>query len=199
MNYDSILNGGQQWSIPFDTYEKLYKLFGFRYEGFSSPFNSKLIDKIDAKFCSLFSTDVSFGSLGNFFDISLTPNVSNMRTQTTNNNPIKQHRWVINPPFIESLMNDAANRVVQQISSASESITVLFVMPYWTDSDVYTLLDKHARNKRVLYKYKYKYEKTGYEGNITDVVANFNSVVFLLSNDNNILQDDDILSVFINV
>ena len=71
LRYESMARGGQHWSIPQRQYKHLYKTWGVRWEAFASPLNSGLIDLPGTSYCSLFSHDKMFGSVGNFFSYPL--------------------------------------------------------------------------------------------------------------------------------
>lgn len=160
LRYASILPKGQNWSIPRAQYNYLYKR-GIRYEAFASPFNSKLMGKEGAKFCSIFpDTDKPFGSIGNFFDMKI--------GQST-----ELDGWVVNPPFIDEILIKSANKIVE----VSHEIFVFFIMPNWTDSEAYRILSEHKNTvfKKTLEKNTYFYENNGEK-----IIAKFASVVFIV-------------------
>lgn len=127
--YESLLPGGQQWSIPLDVYRVFPKPL---IEAFASPFNSQAI-MLGEKFCSLRH---EFGSLGNFFE---------------NDFSKSSELVVINPPFVETILLRAANQ-------AAEIPNFIFYGPNWKDSEFYSVLDKIS-NKKVLKRNQYNYEK----------------------------------------
>ncbi len=166
IKYEQLLPRGQQWSIPYQQYIKLFTL-GFRYEAFASPFNSNML-RLNGKYCSIFEEDKKLGSLGSFFDVEITPG----------------QKWVVNPPFTEDLLLRAAKKCVENISTCS----FFFIMAAWTDCDAYILLKQHASETITLPKNTYFYE-TGAGKHIT---GTFNSVVFLLGDfpkNKNILRE----------
>ena len=131
LRYAVVVSAGQQWGIPQAHVDHLYDNFGVRNEAFASPLNSRLLGKKGATFCSVFpDTDAVFGAVGEFFE------------QDFN----RGGNWVINPPFVESIMERAANVVVKSLST-DNPVTVFFVIPAWTDSAVYRTL--HGSNHRV--------------------------------------------------
>lgn len=105
LEYEALLPGSQQWAIPFFEYRKMVEDEGATIEGFASPFNSQII-RIDPSlnFCSLVPSDRNFGSLGNFFDQDFTG-----KTAT------------VNPPFIESILEAAARKCIDQLEQKDEA------------------------------------------------------------------------------
>lgn len=128
MRYDALLAGSQQWSIPARTYKKLYDKYNIDLEGFASPFNSQLLDLVpsDAKefFCSIFPEDAVFGSAGSFFDVDLSG-----------------RRCVINPPFVESLIELVAQKIRKTLTAETKPCgVILCVVPSWKDAKFYHAL-----------------------------------------------------------
>lgn len=150
LRYKTFVSGGQQWSIPRPVYINLYNI-GARYEAFASPLNSKMMGLKDAKFCSLFpDIDKPFGSIGNFFDIDLYSN--------------KDERiWVMNPPFVEDLLNKSMEKVIESLDHCVKNnlkLTVYGVMPAWTDMRSYIQMktSSYLKYDERLHKGKYYYE-----------------------------------------
>jgi len=134
MRYDTLLSNGQQWGIPQCHVDYLYSTWGVRNEAFASPINSRLFGKKDAIFCSLFpDIDSHFGSIGSFFDTDLD----------------RSGNWIVNPPFIESIMNDSANVVLAQLANDKPQ-TFFFIIPAWKDSLTYELLHESKYNRSEL-------------------------------------------------
>lgn len=139
LRYDSLIVGGQQWSLPRAHFKYLYDEFGVRNEAFASPLNSKMLDFKDGSFYSLFpDTDTVFGSKGNFFDHQL----------ATPGNPslmgaMSGAAWEVNPPFMESSLTQAARKVLNGLQEAKDNNSMLsffFASPAWTDAEFYRLL-----------------------------------------------------------
>ena len=165
LRYGILMSRGQQWSIPQKQYDYLYNNYSVRYEGFASPFNSKLIGKRDAKFCSLFKdTDKVFGSMGSFFDVELN----------------KNQAWAINPPFIESIMINTSKKILKMLKSRYD-VFVFYILPAWNDSSSIQMIkrSKYLKHIKVLRKNTYFYESEILRKKIK---AKFNSVLFILSN-----------------
>ncbi|CAH6418918.1 Phosphorylated CTD interacting factor 1 WW domain-containing protein [uncultured virus] len=129
MRYASIINGGQQWGLTQAHADDLYKDFDVRNESFASPFNSRFVGKEDARFGSLFyDTDAVFGSMGNFFKIDLLDYPG---------------AWQVNPPFIESLLAAATEKVLAALASAEkkgQALHIFFLTPAWLTAKYYLAL-----------------------------------------------------------
>ena len=167
LRYGLIISNSQQWSLPSAQYDILYNKYGVRYEGFASPFNSKLLGR--GKFCSLFEdTDAVFGSIGGFFKTDMaTDNVQ---------------CWAVNPPYIDKMLINSAAHILKNMSNASKnerSLFVFFIMPGWFDSKAFSMLKKSKYCKRVEIL---KRGKHFYEHNDSTITAKFSSVVFILDN-----------------
>lgn len=169
LRYSTILSGSQHWGLPDDMYNTLYNEYNVRYEGYASPFNSRLMGKKDAYFCSLFEdTDKPFGSIGSFFKIKI-------------DNPPKSKKnigWAINPPYVESIMISTVKKITAALKS-KKNIFIFYIMPEWTDSDAYTIIknDPHVRHVEFLPKFHHYYENKGKK-----IVSKFKSIVFVLDN-----------------
>lgn len=163
LRYGTMIGGGQQWSIPQAQYDYFYNEHNARNEGFASPLNSKLMGKKDANFCSLFKdVDEPFGSIGSFFDTPL------------------RGVWVINPPFIESLMIATVNHMLNNLEMANQGnyeLTIFYIMPSWFDSEAYTKVheSKYTRDEETLLPGQYFYEGA------KNITAKFKSSAFVLS------------------
>lgn len=163
LQYESLLPSGQQWAVPLLEYRRYVIDHDVDTEGFASPFNSQLLrlaDEFPEKkfgFCSLFpKLDGVFGSLGNFFDLDF-------RGRTT----------VVNPPFIEILLDKAAQKCLDELNTHSGKF--IFIGPNWTDAKFYTKLSKseYLMSKRTF--------KTHYENpNGEEIKSTFESVEFII-------------------
>jgi FkbM family methyltransferase len=163
MRYDAIMSGGQQWAMPKAHIDHLYDKWNVRGEGFASPFNSRLMGKDGARFCSLFpDLETQFGSAGSFFNTPLTGN------------------WVVNPPFIESIMVRAFRRIVAQLESHEEKQVFFVIMPAWRDSPAYTVLheSKYNMDELFLRRGRYNYES----GSGKPIHTRADSIYFAMSN-----------------
>jgi len=141
MRYASLGLGSQQWTVPFRNYQHLYKKYGVRVEGFSSPINSQLlaVNYRDTKICTLFpDTDHWFNSIGPFFEA-----------------PIENTGLVVNPPFIEDILARAAERCVEL--GKKKSVLSFYIMPAWKDSEAFDIVEKESDYYVDLKKNTYQY------------------------------------------
>lgn len=151
--YSTLNIGGQQWAVPPEVYKNL-STEGKIFEMFASPFNRS---ESSTKWCSLFKEDAIFGSLGPYQDV-LIPEFKDMLV-------------VINPPFIEYIIEDLIRRI-GEINKVAKGL--VFILPNWTDTKWYAYLNKHF----------YKIDKKGSEYHFynystdKEVLARFATVVF---------------------
>jgi len=177
--YSSMLLGGQQWGIPFKHYDKLYNNYDVRYEGFTSPLNSRIIRYTNGKFCSLFyDVDKPFGSIGNFFDIDM------LKHNNTG--------WCINPPYIDELLIKSAKKCIESIIKARElkiNLFIFFIMPGWFDSIAYEILStfQFKKYEEILLENSYFYEYKNKK-----IKASFKSVTFVLDSSDKLRNYSDI-------
>ncbi len=167
LRYAAIsVNNSQQWALPVAVYDVALK-HGVTLEGFASPFNSRLLLH-NLPYCSLFDTDKSLGSVGNFFEYDFT-------AQTA------AHTMMINPPYILSILNRTATRVID-ILEIKQDILLFVTCPAWTDNGAefyHSLNNNRYLIKRIdAHKNEHYYEDTAGKR----VIARFNSVMFILSN-----------------
>jgi hypothetical protein len=177
MRYDTIVSKGNQWGIPQFHVDYLYSTWNVRGEAFASPLNSRLLGKRRARFCSLFpDIDGVFGSIGSFFN----PNLD------------RSGNWVVNPPFIESIMVAAVNTVLTQLRKRKNQ-TFFFIIPAWTDSPAYKLLHKSDKNRAELKLTAgtYFFENPNDEKMLTRA----SSIYFAISND----QDTDFMPALLHI
>jgi len=147
LRYAALAPGGQQWGLPRAHVQFLYDSFGVRNEAFASPLNSRLLGLPDARFCSLFpDTDGVFGSIGDFFAVDMAALPGN---------------WVVNPPFVEALIERAARKCIAAVEAARAAggaLTVFFVAPDWRDAEFHRLLKEAATASLRLTPGRYFYE-----------------------------------------
>jgi len=147
LRYAALAPGGQQWGLPRAHVQFLYDSFGVRNEAFASPLNSRLLGLPDARFCSLFpDTDGVFGSIGDFFAVDMAAHPGN---------------WVVNPPFVEALLERAARKCIEAVEAARAAggaLTVFFVAPDWRDAEFHRLLKASATASLRLTPGRYFYE-----------------------------------------
>lgn len=166
MRYHILALGGQQWAVPQRHADRLYE-WGVRGEAFASPLNSRFVGKPDAVFCSLFpDVDGVFGSVGNFFAQDL---------------GARALSWLVNPPFVESVLRAAAEKVIAALDAPdAPPMTFFFIMAAWEDSDAYQLLDTTDLKKADLRLTKGRYHYEDSEGR--DIPTRAASHYFALSN-----------------
>lgn len=129
------VSSGQHWRLPQTHIDYLYTHCGIRYEAFTSPMNSGLIvhqnetsDSNGVRWFSLFPEDKLIGSSGNFFDCDLEELSENI---------------IINPPFIETVMNDAATKILEYFDTHPQThVTAFYMCPEWSDCEAYQKLTK---------------------------------------------------------
>lgn len=128
LRYACLVTRGQQWNIPSSVFAGLVEKFNVDLEGFASPLNSQLM-KHKRSFCSLFTdTDSVFGSIGPFFDQDLVG-----------------HRSIINPPYVEPLMDRMAEKCLADCTRAEKEgkdTLMIFTVPVWKDAKYFTSLTK---------------------------------------------------------
>ena len=165
LRYNTVLERGQTWSIPRNIYDVWYNKYGMRLEGFASPLNSKLINKPEAKFFSLFpDVDCIFGSIGNFFDLEQYEGV-----------------WSATPPFVYDVMNNMITKINSIFIKAREhnkQLTIYSILPYWDDAQFFKdmLNSNNLVFIYILYPYNYYYEFKG-----KPIIANFKSILVVFS------------------
>jgi hypothetical protein len=176
LRYKSHLIGGQQWGIPHEVYKDLYEKWGARYEAFASPLNSRMIGMKGAQFCSLFpDVDGVFGSLGNIFDVDLC-------------NPLglkeKPYRvvWVVNPPFVESVMERIMKKVIKALREAEkdgQELVIFGVLPSWSDSGAHRIINNEKNIRFLRDGYTLGKMEHYFEGE-EKIVARFKTDVFVM-------------------
>lgn len=205
LRYSTLVNGGQQWAVPKEVFNCLYKKCKFLYEGFASPLNSGFSDLRAGKFCSLFlDTDKPFGSMGSFFDNYLEfPNNGHQKfgiykintvgggvSRNTRNKrkggnvSLNNHvGWVVNPPFVEAIMDRASEHIVKSLNNANTinlPMTVAYVLPSWEDNKGYAtaLKSKWCRHITRFDKKSHFYEHQGKK-----IVIGAKTTMFILQTD----------------
>jgi hypothetical protein len=113
--YSHMDSGNQQLSINANI-KDMFKKCGVNFELFGSAINT-----LSLNYCSLFyDIEKYFGSNGNFFDFD-----------------IKQGIYWCNPPYDDTIMTNAATKIVNILENTTISNPVAFIMtiPIW---DIYT-------------------------------------------------------------
>ena len=117
LRYMTIGMSGQQCSLSYDIYDYLYTNLNVKGEGFSSPLNSKLIEKNDTIICSIFNDiDKYFKSCGQF----------NKDIMLENNN----FNWILNPPFLTSASKLAINSIIKTLYESDKKMIIILILPY---------------------------------------------------------------------
>ncbi|VVB70519.1 Phosphorylated CTD interacting factor 1 WW domain protein [uncultured archaeon] len=180
LKYLSINSGHQQWGLVQSHYDYLYDICGVRNEGFASPMNSRLIGKVGAKFCSLFpETDEVFGSIGSFFS-------NHLYNQSGN--------WIINPPFIESIIDLMADKILTELDEClkiKKEIMCFILLPSWEDTSGFRklIVSKFYTQRFNLKRYKFHMEDQ--DGN---VFLSKTNCIYLVISPSPIFLDFDALS-----
>lgn len=181
LRYESLFPQGQQWSSPGDFNDRLFAL-GVDLEAFSSPKNSGLLMAWwragagkPPKFCSLFpDTDSYFGSIGNFYSDKVQSALGNFKGV------------VVNPPFVESIMNSALEKIQEAVKAGVRTVFVV-VLPSWEDSDAYKVA---LANSRVVVQLAPKsYYFVSHGDPPKKIVASFRSTIFVIGG---ALAEDDL-------
>lgn len=166
MLYEGLAkNQSQQWSAPLKLYKYLYSEHNLQYEGFASPFNSKLL-KIDPKahYCSIFydPIDKFYGSIGSFFQTDFPANST----------------WYINPPFIVSLFEKTWQKLQSELKKENGQL-IFLNLPYWSDLELISdmMKSKYCIKHIILRKNQHHYETP----NNKSIVAKFNSILLVFS------------------
>ena len=134
LRYQALAAGGQHWGLPQNHHDKQYSLLNVRNEGFSSPFNSRIIvaeanammtnsNTGNVNFYSLFKdTDKVFGSNGPFWNAKITEAKGN---------------WNVNPPYVESVIARVRHKVITELHTAmsnKQQIIICCLLPGWSDN-----------------------------------------------------------------
>ena len=145
-------------------YNNLHKIHNIDIEGFASPLNAAYLN-VGVPFCSIFKSDSHFGGIGNFFNL----------------NELDGKTLSINPPFIESLINNVYEICMTWLNMYS--IKLLLILPDWRDAKYYM----GFMNSKYLIEYKiYKKNELPIEHvngkNIKTKKNNYNMIFLVLNN-----------------
>lgn len=169
---------GQHCSIPQKVYDYLYNEFKIRGEGFSSPFNSKLLTKNNTVFCTLFrDTDKYINSLGPFSYKQIIKH--------------SDKNWSINPPYMDDLMTIVCKNIIKALDIIKrEDIIITVLIPFWNDSYIY---QKLSNSKYLVKKIDLAYGShymlcNQHMVHMKNVINSF----FILSKTKNIINDKQI-------
>ena len=101
-------------------------LISLKFDGelFGTPLNTTLND-----FCSPFPMETKFGSMGSFFDWSPPP---------------KGGKFTVNPPYIETLLNNMAKRLIYHLTK-TKNLEFIITLPDWGESLLYYITLKNSK------------------------------------------------------
>lgn len=139
MQLDRTQCGGQQWSMPKAWYQHLTKKFGgVTIVCYGSPFNVARASMVDngLRYFSINSIDRLFGSEGRFsVEKSLEIIAENKKEWSV---------VTMNPPFIETILADAARAAVDIVKNTAKGrkVIVFFNGPGWSDGEFTEIIDK---------------------------------------------------------
>jgi len=168
---------GQQWSYGINLYQYIAKEFNISLEMFASPLNF-----LTKRFCSIFyDTDVIFGGLGSFF---------NLTAEKLINNKIKGA--ICNPPYIESFMNKIISfilKILNKFNKNSYQINIIFFVPNWEDAIFINSLknSKFTIYDKILKKGEYVLNEK--DLNRVRIDNSFDSRIFILNSMKDKLSD----------
>jgi hypothetical protein len=110
------LQTGQFWGLVPEFYKIVQRTYGDgAIECFASPFNHTL----ERFYSPLAALEKPFGSMGNFF--------YRFPRDTT------YSAYIINPPFVEPIINKVFELVQQKLKSETRKIDVIIYLPNWRD------------------------------------------------------------------
>lgn len=167
---------GYQMAFPDIGFQFLRDRFDVQTECFASPLNCW-----NSSFCSIArDTDQFFGSLGNFFCF-----------EGERKGRLVGGSFEANPPFVEAVMNQMADRIFYLLRSHPDiPFSFIVIVPAWADCQgVIEMTDSeftrpHRGYRLVLEKKKHDYRpgmqhRTGH----THQPSNVDTFVFFLQND----------------
>jgi hypothetical protein len=188
--YLSLGISGNHCALPTNVYNFMYDNFNVKAEGYSSPFNSKLMAKEGTIFCTLFEdTDKYFGSVGPFNHKKIIAN------QNVN--------WTVNPPYVASVLNIMYDEVMKAFEQIKRKDFLLIILiPKWgiesktgEKNYVYHNLDI---NKSGLVIKKLEPDIGNHYMNCNGRTVKMNNTInsmFFLSRDKNIISDKHIVEL----
>ena len=151
--------GVHELSLAPDFFSRLQQKYSLNFEGFASPFNSRL-----PRYCSPFSEDDVFGSRGSFFEHDFQSG---------------DVVWT-NPPFTENLIRKTLDKIEDSLSTVP-NLTFLLFIPRWHDITYQTVQSEYFRD-RIDYP-RGKYEVCDHVSEKKTIRPGaYDRVLFLLSN-----------------
>ncbi|KAF4687487.1 hypothetical protein FOZ60_003853 [Perkinsus olseni] len=175
------------WGFGPKVYQFVEKHLNAQLEGYASPFNHTL-----SRYCSPFSLDMVFGSLGTVYGAPVIEEVTKILNTLEADQPLT---LVLNPPYLESELMNCAHRVAELVDLDAR-IRVLCIVPQWDDAPGIKALrgrDEAGKLKGVLAEDrllgKYEHYYWDYQ-KWRPINAKFGSRLLLYSKDGH-LRDDE--------
>eukprot|EP01031_Cornospumella_fuschlensis_P033528 gene33528-40563_t len=176
---------GYQMAFPDVGFKYLRDTWGVDTECFASPLNC-----YNSRFCSIArDTDQFFGSLGNFFCYE--GEVTQRYRSAGAGNITRGGSFEANPPFVEAVMNEMADRIFFLLSKyPSAPFSFIVIVPGWSDcrgvidmtNSVFTR--PHVGYRLVLEKKKHDYRPgMQHRSAHTHQPSNVDTFVFFLQNE----------------
>ncbi len=138
LRYATIGITGNHCSLSSDLYNYLYDNLNVKGEGYSSPLNSKLIEKPDTVICSVFyDTDKYFKSKG-AFKIDIMKKYKNIN-------------WILNPPFLSSATKLTFESIEYTFNNINTDMLIILVLP------ISKLRNGSVEEQQIFNKYLYGY------------------------------------------
>lgn len=158
-NTAGILNTtGLWWALPNKLYDTLKTKYNFTLELYANPMNCHL-----ERFCSLHSDiDEPFGSIG--------------RVQSINLSEIEDTNITCNPPYTETSINYALNKVMKE---GRQDQTFLIMIPDWADMPTVKKIKALAGQEGTILLEKKKHFVENVYGE--RIVAQFTTVVLVVN------------------
>jgi hypothetical protein len=130
---------GQHCALPIKIYDYFYDNLGIKCEGFASPLNSKLLEKKDTIYCSLFyDTDKFYSSKGIFTKEILVEYG-------------EKYNFTLNPPYfteVFEIVYYAVNYAFEKIKR--DDFIIVILIPKWINNNVYQNLKSSKYCKYLL-------------------------------------------------
>lgn len=119
---------GQHWSPDRLSIIDEYNKCQIKIEGFASPLNTNVLRRISPKltgYCSIFTEDMPFGSLGSFYDLTTIDHCD------------------VCPPYVPEILDKIPSYV-------KNTTHALIITPSWTDAQWYKELSKSGFKEKII-------------------------------------------------
>lgn len=164
--YDMLQGAGLQSAVQGAVFDVLLKHYGCNMECFASPLNCRY-----ERFLSAFpDTDLTFGSLGSFFDYDFTQGGA----------------YQANPPFVADFIHAMQKKMDDSLDQCTKPLLYIVFVPAWVDTSAWKALNesKHLQRYVLLDQADHYYaEGTQHRRKAAKRVASFDTSVFFLEND----------------